>query len=366
MSSRSDGITLLSSLVNFGALTAFLVLHVSVIVHHFVRKGSRDWWRHLVSPALGFLILAFVVVNAKSQHKRSALCGWPSVSSSFWASSSLVANQYSPEPSRTKRSDEPGRGSASPGTRSVGLRIRWASAPHHGRPRAGHRALNRGLLRGAGQGIRGPAQPGLHIPLPQPGHRAHSRPRRRAGRHHRRSLRRHPTGQRLGHLIDIPPLRGTDINPHHRNAPCRAGRARVGVRRGCLSGGLPVQGPQQLPRGGATARPDARHGRARPRSQRGDHEPHPRRPRRQHGHARDPFRHHGLLRAERQWWPRSDGRRPLPTGRGRGVWQRCRVSHGDCRDPRPDQGWRSRVAADRERPLPHEQAQPGLSRTPTG
>ena len=65
MSSRSDGITLLSSLVNFGALTAFLVLHVSVIVHHFVRQGSRDWWRHLVSPALGFLILAFVVVNAK-------------------------------------------------------------------------------------------------------------------------------------------------------------------------------------------------------------------------------------------------------------------------------------------------------------
>ena len=65
MASRSDGITLLSSLVNFGALTAFLVLHVSVIVHYRVRGGSKQWWRHLVSPALGFLILAFVVVNAK-------------------------------------------------------------------------------------------------------------------------------------------------------------------------------------------------------------------------------------------------------------------------------------------------------------
>lgn len=65
MASRSDGITLLSSLVNFGALTAFLVLHVSVIVHYVVRNGSRDWWRHLISPALGFLILAYVVVNAK-------------------------------------------------------------------------------------------------------------------------------------------------------------------------------------------------------------------------------------------------------------------------------------------------------------
>jgi len=65
MASRSDGITLLSSLVNFGAMTAFLVLHVSVVVHYLVRNGSTDWWRHLISPALGFLILAYVVVNAK-------------------------------------------------------------------------------------------------------------------------------------------------------------------------------------------------------------------------------------------------------------------------------------------------------------
>ena len=64
MASRDDGITLLSTLVNFGALTAFLVLHVSVFVHYVVRKGSRDWLRHLVLPALGFVILAFVVVNA--------------------------------------------------------------------------------------------------------------------------------------------------------------------------------------------------------------------------------------------------------------------------------------------------------------
>jgi amino acid transporter len=65
MASRSDGITLLSSLVNFGAMTAFLVLHVSVVVHYLVRAGSRNWWLHLISPALGFLILAYVVVNAK-------------------------------------------------------------------------------------------------------------------------------------------------------------------------------------------------------------------------------------------------------------------------------------------------------------
>lgn len=64
MASRADGITLLSTLVNFGALTAFLVLHVSVVWHYVVRNGSRDWWRHLVAPVIGFVILAFVVVNA--------------------------------------------------------------------------------------------------------------------------------------------------------------------------------------------------------------------------------------------------------------------------------------------------------------
>ncbi len=64
MASRDDGITLLSTLVNFGALTAFLVLHVSVVTHYVVRNGSHDWWRHLVAPVLGFAILAYVVINA--------------------------------------------------------------------------------------------------------------------------------------------------------------------------------------------------------------------------------------------------------------------------------------------------------------
>ena len=65
MSTRDDGITLLSTLVNFGALTAFLLLHVSVVVHYVVRRGSRDYWRHLAVPVIGFAILAFVVVNAQ-------------------------------------------------------------------------------------------------------------------------------------------------------------------------------------------------------------------------------------------------------------------------------------------------------------
>ncbi|GAA1821676.1 APC family permease [Planosporangium flavigriseum] len=65
MATRDDGISLLSTLVNFGAMTAFLALHVSVVVHYVVRRGSRDWLRHLVVPVVGFGILAYVVVNAK-------------------------------------------------------------------------------------------------------------------------------------------------------------------------------------------------------------------------------------------------------------------------------------------------------------
>jgi amino acid transporter len=65
MNSRDDGITLLSTLVNFGALTAFLLLHVSVVSHFIVRRKSRDWWRHLAVPVIGFGILLYVIINAQ-------------------------------------------------------------------------------------------------------------------------------------------------------------------------------------------------------------------------------------------------------------------------------------------------------------
>ena len=65
MSSRDDGISLLSTLVNFGAMSAFLVLHISVINYFIRRRHSKDYLKHLVYPLIGFAILAFVVVNAK-------------------------------------------------------------------------------------------------------------------------------------------------------------------------------------------------------------------------------------------------------------------------------------------------------------
>ncbi|RJL34428.1 APC family permease [Bailinhaonella thermotolerans] len=70
-----DGVSLLGSLVNFGAMTAFLALHVSVFWHHVVRGGSRDWLRHLVLPGAGFLVLLFVVINA-SVHAQLLGFAW--------------------------------------------------------------------------------------------------------------------------------------------------------------------------------------------------------------------------------------------------------------------------------------------------
>ncbi|MGH3344662.1 MAG: APC family permease [Carbonactinosporaceae bacterium] len=63
MASRGDGIALLSTMINFGALTAFLLLHVSVLGHYVVKGGSRAL-RHLAVPVLGLLILGYVMWSA--------------------------------------------------------------------------------------------------------------------------------------------------------------------------------------------------------------------------------------------------------------------------------------------------------------
>jgi amino acid transporter len=73
MNSRDDGVTVLSSMVNFGALTAFLLLHLSVINHFVVRGGSRDVWRHMVAPAVGFLIIGYVIIKANVLAQRVGL-----------------------------------------------------------------------------------------------------------------------------------------------------------------------------------------------------------------------------------------------------------------------------------------------------
>lgn len=58
-----DNVGVLSSIVNCGALTAFLVIHVSVVHYYVIKNGSHHFWKHLVSPIIGFIIIGFVMIN---------------------------------------------------------------------------------------------------------------------------------------------------------------------------------------------------------------------------------------------------------------------------------------------------------------
>ena len=55
---RVDDLTLI---VNFGALTGFVLLHLSVINHYLIRRRSGDWLRHLIFPVIGMLIIVYVL-----------------------------------------------------------------------------------------------------------------------------------------------------------------------------------------------------------------------------------------------------------------------------------------------------------------
>ncbi|MFF3453390.1 APC family permease [Streptomyces sp. NPDC002730] len=63
---RGDGLDHLVSVVDIGALTAFTLLHASVIGWFVVKRsdGTPDWFRHLVMPALGAAVTIAVIVAA--------------------------------------------------------------------------------------------------------------------------------------------------------------------------------------------------------------------------------------------------------------------------------------------------------------
>ncbi|MGW4570353.1 APC family permease [Streptomyces tendae] len=63
---RDDGLDHLVSVVDVGALTAFTLLHASVVGWFVVRRGGEtvSWWRHLVVPVLGAAITIAVIVEA--------------------------------------------------------------------------------------------------------------------------------------------------------------------------------------------------------------------------------------------------------------------------------------------------------------
>jgi amino acid transporter len=51
----------LTSVVNFGALTSFALLHLTVIYHYFFRRRTGAWVRHLFCPLAGLAVILYVL-----------------------------------------------------------------------------------------------------------------------------------------------------------------------------------------------------------------------------------------------------------------------------------------------------------------
>lgn len=66
----SNQIGKLSSVVNFGALSSFLFLHLSVMYYFLKKKKSKDYLRHLIFPLIGFLVIGYVWINLDPLSKQ--------------------------------------------------------------------------------------------------------------------------------------------------------------------------------------------------------------------------------------------------------------------------------------------------------
>ena len=78
---RVDDLTLI---VNFGALTGFVLLHLSVINHYLIRRRSGDWLRHLIFPVIGMLIIVYVLYEMDRTAKILGL-GWIAIGTVYYA-----------------------------------------------------------------------------------------------------------------------------------------------------------------------------------------------------------------------------------------------------------------------------------------
>ncbi|MEU8708475.1 APC family permease [Streptomyces sp. NPDC048565] len=73
---RDDGLDHLVSVVDVGALTAFVLLHASVVGWFAVRRmeGPPSWWRHVLMPVVGAGVLIAVIVEATTSAQLVGVC----------------------------------------------------------------------------------------------------------------------------------------------------------------------------------------------------------------------------------------------------------------------------------------------------
>lgn len=66
---RADGLDVLVSIVDMGALAAFTLLHVSVAAYFLLRHRSRAWHVHLLVPLAGAAVCVWIIVSATALAK---------------------------------------------------------------------------------------------------------------------------------------------------------------------------------------------------------------------------------------------------------------------------------------------------------
>lgn len=73
---RDDGLDHLVSVVDIGALTAFVLLHASVVGWFAVRRmdGPPSWWRHVLVPVVGAGVLVAVILSATTSAQVVGVC----------------------------------------------------------------------------------------------------------------------------------------------------------------------------------------------------------------------------------------------------------------------------------------------------
>lgn len=67
-------IAVMSSMVNFGALSGFLLLHLTVIYFYLIREKKKNYLLYGIVPAIGFVIIAYVLINAGHLAQIAGVC----------------------------------------------------------------------------------------------------------------------------------------------------------------------------------------------------------------------------------------------------------------------------------------------------
>jgi Amino acid transporters len=67
-------IEIMTTMVTFGALTAYILLHVSVIVDFGFRKKSKKIFMHWISPIIGIVILGYALLSTSELAKIVGVC----------------------------------------------------------------------------------------------------------------------------------------------------------------------------------------------------------------------------------------------------------------------------------------------------